>query len=208
MLLRTTVGSMAVLTSNLNIRYTIDSFLLKIVKLNSAKTDTKLTSIYDATKVHQTCKKSEYSSRPIWNVLLTLTGLRVQTWPQIHLIINGLLSCLLFRWNTIWYTLHYITIYLYYRLWFSSCHINCGKVWREDSWLHLELTEKVRYKICFWVDRRNYLVTLQVMMSEDALYDDGVVMEAVIEKFVKYFKSIFHHNSWYFASFIFCEYYC
>ena len=103
---------------------------------------------------------------------------------------------------------HYITIYLYYRLWFSSCHINCGKVWREDSWLHLELTEKVRYKICFWVDRRNYLVTLQVMMSEDALYDDGVVMEAVIEKFVKYFKSIFHHNSWYFASFIFCEYYC
>merc|ERR1712130_395124 len=45
-----------------------------------------------------------------------------------------------------------------------------------------------------------------VMMSEDALYDDGVVMEAVIEKFVKYFKSIFHHNSWYFASYIFCEF--
>ena len=44
-----------------------------------------------------------------------------------------------------------------------------------------------------------------VMMSEDAMYDDGVVMEAVVEKFVKYFKSIFHHNSWYFASFIFCE---
>jgi len=44
-----------------------------------------------------------------------------------------------------------------------------------------------------------------VMMSEDAMYDDGVVMEAVVEKFVKYFKSIFHHNNWYFASFIFCE---
>ena len=44
-----------------------------------------------------------------------------------------------------------------------------------------------------------------VMMSEDAMYDDGVVMEAVVEKFVKYFKSIFHHNSWYFASFIFCK---
>ena len=44
-----------------------------------------------------------------------------------------------------------------------------------------------------------------VMMSEDAMYDDGVVMEAVVEKFVKYFKSIFHHNSWYFASFIFCR---
>jgi len=44
-----------------------------------------------------------------------------------------------------------------------------------------------------------------VMITEDAMYDDGVVMEAVIEKFVKYFKSIFHHNSWYFASYIFCE---
>jgi len=44
-----------------------------------------------------------------------------------------------------------------------------------------------------------------VMMSEDAMYDDGVVMEVVVEKFVKYFKSIFHHNSWYFAAFVFCE---
>ena len=33
-----------------------------------------------------------------------------------------------------------------------------------------------------------------VMMSEDAMYDDGVVMEAVVEKFVKYFKSIFHRQ--------------
>ena len=45
-----------------------------------------------------------------------------------------------------------------------------------------------------------------VMMSEDAMYDDGVVMEVVVEKFVKYFKSIFHHNSWYFAAFVFCKY--
>ena len=44
-----------------------------------------------------------------------------------------------------------------------------------------------------------------VMITEDAMYDDGIVMEAVIEKFVKYFKSIFHHNSWYLASFIFCK---
>jgi len=29
-----------------------------------------------------------------------------------------------------------------------------------------------------------------VIISEDAKYDDGVVMEAVVEKFVKYFKSI------------------
>ena len=44
-----------------------------------------------------------------------------------------------------------------------------------------------------------------VMMSEDAMYDDGVVMEAVVEKFVKYFKSIHHHNSWYYAYFIACQ---
>jgi len=44
-----------------------------------------------------------------------------------------------------------------------------------------------------------------VMISENAKYDDGVVMEAVVEKFVKYYKAIFHHNSWYFACFVFCE---
>ena len=44
-----------------------------------------------------------------------------------------------------------------------------------------------------------------IMISEEAKYDDGVVQEAVIEKFVKYFKSIFHHNSWYFASYVFCK---
>ena len=31
------------------------------------------------------------------------------------------------------------------------------------------------------------------------------LMEAVVEKFVKYFKSILHHNSWYFGYFILCE---
>jgi len=45
-----------------------------------------------------------------------------------------------------------------------------------------------------------------VMVTEDANYDDGVVQEAVVEKFVKYFKAILHHNSWYFASFVFCEF--
>ena len=45
-----------------------------------------------------------------------------------------------------------------------------------------------------------------IIISADARYDDGVVMEAVVEKFVKYFKSIFHHNSWYFGYFIACKY--
>ena len=45
-----------------------------------------------------------------------------------------------------------------------------------------------------------------VMIAEDMKYDDGVVMEAVVEKFVKYFKSILHHNAWYFGYFMLCEY--
>ena len=44
-----------------------------------------------------------------------------------------------------------------------------------------------------------------VMIAEDMKYDDGVVMEAVVEKFVKYFKSIIHHNAWYFGYFVFCK---
>jgi len=44
-----------------------------------------------------------------------------------------------------------------------------------------------------------------VMLSEDAKYDDGVVQEAVVEKFVKYYKAIFHHNTWYFCNFVMCE---
>ena len=44
-----------------------------------------------------------------------------------------------------------------------------------------------------------------VMVRAEAQYEDGVVMEAVLEKFVKYFKSIFHHNSWYFTYFLICQ---
>ena len=49
------------------------------------------------------------------------------------------------------------------------------------------------------------MIMMQVMITEDAKYDDGVVQEAVVEKFVKYFKAIFHHNSWYFGYFVTCE---
>ena len=44
-----------------------------------------------------------------------------------------------------------------------------------------------------------------VMISMEARYDDGVIMEAVVEKFVKYFKSIFHHNTWYFVHYVSCR---
>jgi hypothetical protein len=43
------------------------------------------------------------------------------------------------------------------------------------------------------------------MLKEENEYDDGVVLEAVVEKYVKYFKSILHHNNWYFLKFICCE---
>ena len=49
-------------------------------------------------------------------------------------------------------------------------------------------------------------IGIPVMIAEDMKYDDGVVMEAVVEKFVKYFKSILHHNSWYFGYFILCKF--
>ena len=49
------------------------------------------------------------------------------------------------------------------------------------------------------------LLFWQVMISVDSRYDDGVVMEAVVEKFVKYFKSILHHNTWYFVYFVTCR---
>ena len=45
-----------------------------------------------------------------------------------------------------------------------------------------------------------------VMLTEDAKYEDGVVMETVVEKFVKYYRSIFHHNQMYFATFVGMEF--
>ena len=44
-----------------------------------------------------------------------------------------------------------------------------------------------------------------IMIKEEVSLDDCVVLEAVVEKYVKYFKSILHHNSWYFYKFICCE---
>ena len=46
----------------------------------------------------------------------------------------------------------------------------------------------------------------KVLLDSEAKYEDGVVIEAVVEKFVKYFKSILHHNSWYFGYFTMCKY--
>ena len=35
-----------------------------------------------------------------------------------------------------------------------------------------------------------------ILTTDDKGDVDGVVMDAVAEKFVKYFKSILHHNQW------------
>ena len=45
----------------------------------------------------------------------------------------------------------------------------------------------------------------KVMLRSESGYDDGVVMEAVVEKFVKYYKSIHHHNTWYIAYYVICQ---
>jgi hypothetical protein len=49
------------------------------------------------------------------------------------------------------------------------------------------------------------LLRSAILLKEESNYDDGVVLEAVVEKYVKYFKSILHHNNWYFAKFVCCE---
>lgn len=44
-----------------------------------------------------------------------------------------------------------------------------------------------------------------ILLKEDAKFDDCVVMDAVVEKYVRYFKSTLHHNNRYFFKFAFCE---
>lgn len=44
-----------------------------------------------------------------------------------------------------------------------------------------------------------------VMLTDEAKYEDGVVMEVVVEKFVKYFGTVLHHNQRYFGTFVLCE---
>jgi len=44
-----------------------------------------------------------------------------------------------------------------------------------------------------------------ILTRENSFDGGGEVMETMVDKYVKYFKSIFHHNQWYFAKFFFCE---
>lgn len=45
-----------------------------------------------------------------------------------------------------------------------------------------------------------------ILLSEESKYEDGTIMEHVVEKFVKYYRSTFHHNNMYFAYFVGCEF--
>merc|ERR1719500_354291 len=45
------------------------------------------------------------------------------------------------------------------------------------------------------------------MIAEEQKYDDGVVIEAVVERYTKYFKSIFHHNKFRWFGLEVVEYY-
>jgi len=44
-----------------------------------------------------------------------------------------------------------------------------------------------------------------IMLKDDTKFDDCVVMEPVIEKYVRYFKTTLHHNNRYFFKFVCCE---
>lgn len=43
-----------------------------------------------------------------------------------------------------------------------------------------------------------------IMLREE--FDDAIVLDAVIEKYVKYFKSVLHRNTYYFWKFVVCEF--
>ena len=46
----------------------------------------------------------------------------------------------------------------------------------------------------------------KVMVSKDCdLDDECLVLEAVVDRFVKYFKCVFHRNTWYYAYYICCK---
>ena len=45
----------------------------------------------------------------------------------------------------------------------------------------------------------------QILLRKRTGHEDMRTMEDVVEKFVKYFKSILHHNNWYFAYFVGCK---
>jgi chloramphenicol O-acetyltransferase len=42
-----------------------------------------------------------------------------------------------------------------------------------------------------------------IMLSEE--FEEAVVIDSLIEKYVKYFRSIWHRNNWYFWTFVVCE---
>ena len=91
----------------------------------------------------------------------------------------------------------------------AQVQVVCGKITRLNSFLQAALFY-LPFKI--WSSLEGGLISsfgtdakTPIIISADARYDDGDVMEAVVEKFVKYFKSIFHHNSWYFGYFIACK---
>ena len=91
------------------------------------------------------------------------------------------------------------------RLRCSTSRTRSGPPWREDSSPALAQTVGRDNMYSQSSTGLSLAGKTPVMISEDAKYDDGVVQEQVVEKFVKYFKAVFHHNSWYFAYFISCK---
>ena len=47
----------------------------------------------------------------------------------------------------------------------------------------------------------------KVMVSKDVdIEDECLVLEALTDKYVKYFKCVFHRNTWYFLHFVLCKF--
>jgi len=85
-----------------------------------------------------------------------------------------------YQWVTFVFALQAAVFYLPYKIWNS---LEGGLV------------------ASFGTDAKN-----KVMVSKDAnLDDESLVLEALTDKFVKYFKCVFHRNTWYFGYFVSCE---
>ena len=42
-----------------------------------------------------------------------------------------------------------------------------------------------------------------VIMSEE--FEEALLMDAIVDKYIKYFRTIWHRNNWYFSMFVLCE---
>ena len=103
----------------------------------------------------------------------------------------------------IFYLPHKVRIQLFWHQIFST---RSGCLLKEGSWNRLDRKQNRR---CLGRESycQHFSPCSQILLRKRTGYEDssGIMMEDVVEKFVKYFKSILHHNNWYFAYFVSCK---